>query len=125
DKGGAMPMKPSKAMTARTLGAVPGGGDVAAGPPLHWARADGPDFEYDFVGDISPDSTISVHMPFHVTNTYRMGQVQQVVMLAVPVAPDRSRFFHMVQRGPPPSPLKLLLRLLSGPQQVARGILAM
>ncbi|EFJ50047.1 hypothetical protein VOLCADRAFT_89014 [Volvox carteri f. nagariensis] len=105
DKGGAMPMKPSQDVTTAAAGAE------SPTPPPQWARPDGPDFEFDFRGNISPDATISVHMPHQVMYTYRLGPQFQIRMelFAVPVAPGRSRFFSFYSRIPIRfSPQKLL-----------------
>ncbi|GFR47365.1 hypothetical protein Agub_g9071, partial [Astrephomene gubernaculifera] len=132
--GKAMPMRPRKTPTAPS-NAVPAAAASADAPattvassnqdgshsqasiPYHWSRPTGPDVEMDFAGNISPNATISWTAPHLVTYSYRMGQTEMLIeLLAVPVAPGRSRFLSpntvpMPGSKPPPLPPLHLLGL--------------
>ncbi|EFJ50049.1 hypothetical protein VOLCADRAFT_89017 [Volvox carteri f. nagariensis] len=109
-----MPMKPSQDVTTAAAGAE------SPTPPPQWARPDGPDFEYGFQGNVSPDATISVHMPHQVMYTYRLGPQKiplHMEVYVVPEGPNRSYFITALTEWPP---VKLSLqRLLMGDPQKA------
>ncbi|KXZ47331.1 hypothetical protein GPECTOR_36g56 [Gonium pectorale] len=94
------------AMPAQSEGSAGGGAAAAPAPalPRHWARPGGPDIELDFRGNISPDATISFNAPHLITYTYRLpgGGESNVELVAIPVAPGRSRFLS----PDPPQPAK-------------------
>ncbi|KAG2443553.1 hypothetical protein HXX76_001905 [Chlamydomonas incerta] len=91
-------------------------GAAAATVPRHWARETGPDSEFDFVGNISRDGSISLTAPHLITYTYRTGAGSDMLieLFATPVAPGRSRFFTPAvppppgAKRPPMPPLKQL-----------------